>query len=159
MRAAARKISRSVPTTSASEFEALFRVDVWRACRNGSLSSFDPDKGHVMPRIHTFWRFTMLTEAQKAHRRRQIVSFNAMPVSLPVLMVQLEELSEVTYDLQHFRRYRPMDYSIIAALIDGANTAELAGRLGRPEYDAVARQRVCRARRAFGQMVCGKWPA
>lgn len=154
IRAAARKYSRNVPTTSAGEFEALFRVDVWRACRNGSLSSFDPGKGHIMPRIRTFWRYTMLTEAHKAHRR-QTASLDALPDSLPGMVVQLEELSEITHDLQRFKMYRPMDYAIITALIDGADTTELAGRLGRPEYDAVARQRVCRARKAFGQLLCG----
>ncbi len=152
MRAAARKYSRNVPTTSAGEFEALFRVDVWRACRN--ISNFDPDKGHVMPRIRTFWRYTMLTEARKAHRR-QTVSLDALPASFPALTVQLEELSEITHDLQRFKLYHPMDYAIITALIDGADTTELAGKLGRPEYDAVARQRVCRARKAFGRLLCG----
>ena len=152
IRATSRKYSHSVPTTSAGEFEALFRVDVWRACRN--ISNFDPDKGHVMPRIRTFWRYTMLTEARKAHRR-QTVSLDALPDSLPGMAVQLEDMSEITHDLQRFKLYHPMDYAIITALIDGADNEQLAGKLGRPEYDAVARQRVCRARKAFGRLLCG----
>lgn len=114
MRAAARRYSFHVPTTTADEFEALFRVDVWRACRNGSLFNFDPVKGHVMQRIRTFWRYTMITEARKAHRR-QTVSLDALPDSLPLLVVQLGELSEITHELQRLKLYHPMDYTIITA--------------------------------------------
>ena len=48
-----------------------------------------------------------------------------------------------------------MDYAVIAALIDGADTKELASLFGRPEYDGYARMRVSRARKAFGSMLCG----
>jgi DNA-directed RNA polymerase specialized sigma subunit len=152
MRAVARKYNYSVPTTSASDFEALLHVAVWRACRN--ISNFDPDKGHVMPRIRTYWRYTMLAEARKA-KRRQTVSIEALPDSFPALVVHLEETSEITHELQRFKLYRPMDYAIITALMDGADNEQLAGKLGRAEYDAVARQRVCRAKKAFGRLLCG----
>ena len=88
IRAVARKYSYNVPTTSAEDFESLLGEAVWKACRN--ISNFDPAKGHVMPRIHTYWRYTMLTEARKA-KGRQTVSLDAVPASSPALVVQLGE--------------------------------------------------------------------
>ena len=155
IRATARKYSFHVPTTTADEFEALFREDVWEACRKGTLSNFDPSRGHVMPRIYTYWRYTMYGEIRKAQQRRRAVSLDALTLCPARLVVQLEDMVEISQALQRFRLYRPMDYAIIAALMDGVDKEQLAVRLGRREYDAYTRQRVCRARKAFGKVLCG----
>ena len=154
IKAKARNFNCCVPSVTKGEFEALLRECVWKACRNGSLSNFDPNKGHVMPRIYTFWRWAMLNEAGKA-RQRQPVSLDALPTCPPALVAQFDDTSEINDQLRRFRLMRPMDYVVIAALIDGAGPKELAKMLGRPEYDPAARMRVLRARKAFGKLLCG----
>ena len=154
IKAKARNFSYCVPSVTTGDFEALLRECVWKACRNGSLSNFDPHKGHIMPRIYTFWRWAMLNEAVKA-RRWQPVSLDALPTCPPALVAQFDDTSEIRDQLRQFRLMRPMDYVVIAALIDGAGPKELAKMFGRQEYDPAARMRVLRARKAFGKLLCG----
>ena len=53
IKAKTRNYNCCVPSITREEFEGLLRECVWKACRNGSLSNFDPHRGHVMPRITT----------------------------------------------------------------------------------------------------------
>ena len=155
IKAKARNFNCCVPSVTREDFEGLLRECVWKACRNGSLSNFDPNKGHVMPRICTFWRWAMLTEAGKAQRRRQTVSLDTLPTCPPALVAQFDDTAEISDELRRFRMLRPMDYVVIAALMNGAGSKELAAMFGRPEYDPMARMRVLRARKAFGKLLCG----
>ncbi len=50
-----------------------------------------------------------------------------------------------------------MDYTIVAALMDGLTTTEIGKALKGERYDTYVRQRVCRARKAFGALL-RQWP-
>lgn len=161
LKAKARKCSYSVPTTTREEFEALFYEDVWKACRGGKLANFDSTKGSVMQRLYFYWRTTMYKEARKAKgkvmdypTRNSPVSLDAMLTPPACLWAYQPETVDIEKALKDFKMIRPMDFAIITALVDGLTTIEISKALGRGSYDAYARQRVCRARKAFGALLC-----
>lgn len=161
IKAKAHQYAHYVPTTTRGEFEALFYEDVWKACRGGKLANFDPTKGSVMQRLFFYWRATMYREARKARgkvmdypTRNSPVSLDAMLTPPACLWAYQPDTVDIEKALKEFSLIRPMDVTIVAALIDGLTTTEIGKALGRGSYDAYARQRVCRARKAFGAMLC-----
>lgn len=103
----------------------------------------------------------MYKEARKAKHKVMDYPSLGSPVSLDAMLTPPDCLLAYQYDtvdiqraLKEFKTNRPMDYTIVSALMNGLTTTEISKALGRGSYDTYARQRVCRARKAFGALLC-----